>query len=98
MFRRNVKQLDELLAPLLRNQGLETPLLQKRLIDNWRLVAGPIADRYTGDVYIKNQTLMVQIPNAALRADLNMRRKLLVQKLNASVGAMIITDIHFFAG
>ena len=32
MFRRKVETLDEVLNLLLRNEGLETPLLQRRLI------------------------------------------------------------------
>lgn len=35
MFRRKVKNIDELLNFTLRKEGLETPLLQKRLIDAW---------------------------------------------------------------
>ena len=37
MFRRDVKPLGEILMKLLRDEGLETPLQQKRLIDAWRV-------------------------------------------------------------
>ena len=44
MFRQKVKSIAELLPEFLRNQGLETPLLQRRLIDSWETVVGaPIA-------------------------------------------------------
>mgnify|MGYP001745406637 FL=1 len=42
MFRRDVKPLGEILLKLLRDEGLETPLQQKRLIDAWETVAGPM--------------------------------------------------------
>ena len=96
MFKRQVQTIGEVLNRLLRQEGLETPLLQRRLIDNWDEVAGSLAARYTTDKFIKNQTLFVKISNAALRQDLSMMRSELVVKLNQSVGAQIITDIRIY--
>ncbi len=94
MFRRNVQTLDEVLMKMLRAQGLETPLLQKRLIDAWDTVAGPTVARYTTQKYIINQTLYVRIANPALRQDLSMMRSQLLQRLNSHVGSMVIADIR----
>ena len=94
MFRRNVQTLDEVLMKMLRAQGLETPLLQKRLIDAWDTVAGPTVARYTTQKYIKNQTLYVRIANPALRQDLSMMHSQLLQRLNSHVGSMVIADIR----
>lgn len=96
MFKRQVQTIGEVLNRLLRQEGLETPLLQRRLIDNWDEVAGTMAARYTTDKFIKNQTLFVKIANAALRQDLSMMRSELVIKLNQSVGAQIIADIKIY--
>ena len=57
MFRKDVKSIKELILRNLRAQGLETPLLQKRLIEAWPIVAGEVISRYTGNVVIRNQTL-----------------------------------------
>ena len=94
MFRRNVQTLDEVLMKMLRAQGLETPLLQKRLIDAWDTVAGPTVARYTSQKYIKNLPLYVRIANPALRQDLSMMRSQLLQRLNSHVGSMVIADIR----
>ena len=40
MFRRKVQNIGDLLAQYLRQEGLETPLLQKRLIASWEEVTG----------------------------------------------------------
>jgi predicted nucleic acid-binding Zn ribbon protein len=96
MFRRQVQQIDDILQMVLREQGLETPLLQKRLIDQWETVTGNIVARYTEEKYIKNQTLFVKITNPALRQDLTMMRQQLVKRLNESVGALVIVDIKFY--
>ena len=95
MFRKEVKGIKELILRNLRVQGLETPLLQKRLIEAWPVVAGEAIARYTTGVNIVNQTLFVQLSIPALRADLSMRRQELTQSLNKYVGAQIIVDIRF---
>lgn len=79
----------------LRAQGLETPLLQKRLIEAWPTVAGEVIARYTTGVRIHNQTLFVSLSIPALRADLSMRRKEFVDRLNEYVGNQMIADIRF---
>ena len=61
MFKRDVKPLGDLLQTFLRNEGLETPLKQKRLLDAWEAVAGAAIARYTGERFIKNQTLYVKV-------------------------------------
>ncbi|WP_028904392.1 MULTISPECIES: DUF721 domain-containing protein [unclassified Prevotella] len=95
MFKRDVHNIKDLILKNLRNQGLETPLLQKRLIDSWSEVVGQMITSYTDGLVIRNQTLFVHITNPALRADLSMMRSELVKKLNAHVGTQIIVDIKF---
>ena len=50
MFKRKVKSIAELLPQFLREEGLETPLLQRRLLNAYR----PI---YRGEVYQEPDTL-----------------------------------------
>ncbi len=95
MFKRDVKQIKDLLLQVLRDQGLETPLLQKRLVEAWPEVAGPVVASYTLNTYIYNQTLYVRLSNPSLRADLIMRRSELTKKLNDAVGEQVITDVRF---
>jgi predicted nucleic acid-binding Zn ribbon protein len=95
LFKREVKTINDLVLRNLRVHGLETPLLQKRLIESWPEVAGEAVARYTTNVRIYNQTLFVSLRVPALRADLSMRRQILVQQLNERVGAQVISDIRF---
>jgi len=95
MFKRREQPIARLLMQQLRELGLETPLLQKRLIDSWPTVAGEAIARYTTNVRIQNQTLFVSLSIPALRADLSMRRQEFVQLLNQHVGAQVIADIRF---
>lgn len=95
MFRRKVIGISSILGAFLRQSGLETPLLQRRLLESWNVVAGPVAARYTIGKYIRGQVLFIRLSSPALRSDLSMERTSLVRRLNAAVGAQIITDIRF---
>ena len=96
MFRKEVKPVDDLVRQYLRFTGLETPLLQRRLIDAWPEVTGPTVAKYTQQRFIHNQTLCVKITNAALRAELSMMRTQLVKRLNEHIGSQVIADVRLF--
>lgn len=96
MFKRSVLPIGDVLQKLLREQGLETPLLQKRLLASWDTVVGSTVAKYTGDKFIKNQTLYVKINNPALKQNLSMIRGRLIRRLNEQAGAMLITEIHLY--
>ncbi len=96
MFRREVKSINDLLNMYLRHEGLETPLLQKRAIDAWDNLMGDMITRYTGEKFIKNQTLYVKIINPALRQDLSMMKTHIVQRINQAVGSQVITDVKVY--
>lgn len=96
MFRRKVRSIQELLPQILRHEGLETPLQQQRLLSAWDEVVGKSIAQYTGERFIKNQTLFVKVLSPALRADLTMGRSLLVKRLNEKAGGQVIFDIKFY--
>lgn len=96
MFKRHPSEISELLRSFLRANGLETPWLQHRLLEQWDVVAGETVSQYTEEKQIRNQTLWVKISSPAMRSELQMRRTALTQQLNDSVGAQIITDIRVY--
>ena len=96
MFKRRVLNLDEVVRMCLRENGLETPLLQTRLVDAWEQVAGDVVARYTEEKFIRNQTLFVKISSPALRSDLLMMREMLVDRLNKEVGTRVISNIRIY--
>jgi len=95
MFKRNSTLIRDVILRNLREQGLETPLLQKRLIDSWPEVMGQLIANYTDDMYIRNQTLFVKLKNPALRSELSLQRQDIVRRLNGQVGSQVIADIRF---
>ena len=95
MFKRDVKSIKDIVLQSLRVNGLETQLLQKRIVDSWQEVVGEMISRYTLNVYIENQTLVVRMSSPALRQELSMRRDYYVELLNNKVGAKVIYNIRF---
>ena len=57
MRRNNAEQIGDVIRFFLRQQGLESPLNEYRLVQAWSDVVGPAMARYTSTLYIKNQTL-----------------------------------------
>ena len=85
MKRNDAEQIGKLIRTFLRQESLESPLNEQRLINS----------SYTRELYIRNQILYVHLTSAALRQELMMGRDLLVRNLNRHVGAQVITNIIF---
>ena len=79
---------------IIRQNGLETPLMQRRLIESWDEVAGEIIAKYTTEKYIRNQDLCVHIENPALRSEVSMMKTDLIRKLNNAAGGQVIREIR----
>ena len=69
MKRRKDECIGSLIKQYLREEGLESPLNEFRLLSSWALVMGNGVERQTGKLYIKNEVLFVEIKSATLRAD-----------------------------
>ena len=95
MIKNMPKQLGDLLMQFLRSEGLETPLLEHRIINAWPAVMGDTISRYTTDIYIKNSILWVKLKSPALKQNLLMMHGDITRKLNAYVKSQVITDVHF---
>ena len=94
MKRNDAEQIGKLIQQFLRQESLESPLNEQRLLDAWPQILGPAAAS-TSNLYIRNQTLYVHLTSAALRQELMMGREVLVRTLNQRVGATVITNIIF---
>lgn len=96
MFRKKPQEVNDIVSLILRSNGLETPLLQRRLLNAWDEIVGETVAACTVEKRINNQTLWVKINNPAMRTDLQMRRSVLTRQLNEKVGVQIIFDIRIY--
>ena len=95
MRRNNAEQIGEMISKFFRQNGLESPLNEYRLVQAWKEVVGPAITKYTSNLYIKNQILYVHLTSSVIRQELMMGRDILVRNLNEKVGAQVIVNIIF---
>lgn len=93
MKRTDAEQISDVVYRYLREEGLEMPLNEFRLIQAWNTVMGKTVSRYTANLEIHNQTLFVTMSSASLKNEISMRRRELARALNEHVGAQVICDI-----
>ena len=96
MRKSNTEPIGKVIQQFLREEGLETPYNQFKLMKALEDVLGHGISRYIGNTFIKNQTLNVELKSSVLRQELNMSRTKIAQQLNAAVGTQVITDIRFY--
>ena len=96
MIHTKSQPLQEVLMAFLRQEGLETPLLEYRIVQAWPEVMGKTICRYTKQTFIREGKLHVQLTSAPLRQNLLMEHKRIAQKLNEYVGSYVISDVCFF--
>ena len=95
MRRNEAEQIGDMIRKFFRQNGLESPLNEYRLVEAWREVVGEAIAKYTSNLYIKNQILYVHLTSSVLRSELMMGRDMLVRNLNNKVGAQVIVNIIF---
>lgn len=94
MKRVKAKPITELIPQFLREECLETPLLEYRLTHKgWHEIVGDTIALHTTKLTIFNQTLYIECNSAVVRQELMMRRTELTYKLNKYVDAYIIKNI-----
>lgn len=95
MRKKNTELLSDVIRQVLKEQHLDKPLYEKRLIDAWPLVLGSNIMQYTSDLTIKNKVLYVSLTSSVLRHDLFISRDEIKKSLNKQVGSEVIVDIIF---
>lgn len=96
MRKRKSEQVGSVIAQFLRQEGLETPYNQYKIIQAWPVVMGANISHFTENIFIKNQTLHVKITSPIVKNELMLQRRALVRKLNEHIGAQVIEDIKIY--
>lgn len=95
MRKKNTELLSDVIRQVLKEQHLDKPLNEKRVIDAWPLVLGNNIVQYTSELSIKNRVLYVSLTSSVLRHDLFLSREQIKNSLNKQVGVEVIVDIVF---
>lgn len=95
MQQSQIHAISDLLVDFLRENHLEQPYLEQRILEAWPTVLGPTVARYTGEMNIRDGVLFVHVQSAPLRQELFNNRHHLVAQLNKAIGATsILRDIR----
>ncbi len=95
MRKSNAEQLGAILNQFMREEGLETPLNQYRIIEAWKNTIGKSFEKYTENAFIKNQTLYIKLRSSVIKQELRMCAPQLTRQLNEEVKAQVISNIIF---
>jgi predicted nucleic acid-binding Zn ribbon protein len=83
------------LSQFLKENKLDKPLSEKRLIDSWAEVLGENIKQYTTDLSVKNEVLYASISSSVLRHELFLSRYRIRDKLNLHAGGKVIKAVIF---
>jgi predicted nucleic acid-binding Zn ribbon protein len=94
MLKHESKSIGDVLSEYFKeNTFLRTKIAEHRAVAAWRELLGTGVNKYTKNVYLKRNTLYVQLSSSVLRAELQMNKESLIEKLNEAAGMPIVYDI-----
>jgi predicted nucleic acid-binding Zn ribbon protein len=93
MSRSNDQTLGDAIREFLHSYHLEDKLNETKVIQSWGRIVGPMVEKHTHGLYIRNRILFVKVDSAALRQELSFSRSKLVGALNDEVKSNVIEDI-----
>ncbi|MBL7970112.1 MAG: DUF721 domain-containing protein [Prolixibacteraceae bacterium] len=95
MRKSNTQSISSVLKNYVRENNLERKLNELDLIKSWESVMGKTVARYTGNLYIQNNTLFVETNSPIVRNELLMMKEEIRVRLNEVVGEELIKAIIF---
>ncbi len=95
MRKSNTQSISDVLKSYVQENKLERKLSELDLIKSWESVMGKTVARYTGNVYIQNNTLFVETTSPIVRNELLMMKEEIRVRLNEIAGEELIKTIIF---
>ena len=95
MRKNNTQSISDVLRSYTKENKLDRKLTELDLIKSWESVMGKTVARYTGNLYIQNNTLFVETTSPIVRNELLMMKEEIRLRLNEVVGVELIKQIIF---
>lgn len=86
------------LSGVARRHGMETRLLEHKLLRNWPAIAGEPVASHTRPDQIKFKKLYLVVENSVWVQHLTFLKPELIAKVNAAAGSAVITDVAMRVG
>ena len=75
--------------------GITKKLREYSVITSWSAIVGEQIAKVATPQRIENRVLFVAVASAPWRSELTLRRRDLIERINASVGKQVVVDIRF---
>ena len=95
MRKTNTQSISDVLKNFVQENKLDRKLNELDLIKSWESVMGKTVMRYTGNIYIQNNTLFVETTSPIVRNELLMMKEEIRTRLNEVAGQELIKTIIF---
>ena len=95
MRKTNTQSISDVLKNFVQENKLDRKLNELDLIKSWESVMGKTVMRYTGNLYIQNNTLFVETTSPIVRNELLMMKEEIRVRLNEVAGKELIKTIIF---
>ncbi len=93
--KRAEQTIDSVLHELIGSLGIESKLQEYDAVNRWNEIMGEQIAKASNALGIKQGILHVHVKTSAWRNELTMRKKEIIEKINASIGSDIVKDIKF---
>lgn len=95
MRKKNDHRIDELLGQFAESRQLKRGMKKMNLRKFWQERMGELINRYTTDIYIAKDTLIVKIESSPLRQELSYEVPKILELLREEFGKDYITNVKF---
>ncbi len=92
---RRAEKIKDVLSRTLAQLGLEQRLRESEAVRVFAEVVGEKVAAKAQAVSINAGVLQVRVPSSAWRQELNFGKAEIIEKLNAALGAAVVSDIYF---
>lgn len=87
------ESLRDAITRLLEVYGLKNKLKGVELESSWAEIVGPMIAKYTQEVKLKNQTLIVKFNSAPLKQEVIMMKSKFIKRLNEELGGEYVKEM-----
>lgn len=87
--------IGEALGAFAHELGIDRRLREYEAVTRWEAIVGPRIAKVARPLRVEKRVLVVNVESAPWRAELTLRRKDILEKINAALGGPVLGDIRF---
>ncbi len=89
----STKSMQELMEEFSKQKNIKRPLQEAKVVNLWRPLMGELINKYTENIYVKNNTLFIKVSQASLKNELLYLQDQIIEKINKEIGDEAIKKV-----